>query len=55
MGPLVLDSAEHGELTLYSTITTFGTAYDITVAELAVEALFPANERTAAALTAAAA
>jgi transcriptional regulator with XRE-family HTH domain len=55
MFPLILRSAEYGELTLYSTITTFGSAYDVTVAELAVEAFFPADERTAAALNAAAA
>ena len=35
------------ELTLISTVTTFGTAVDVTVAELAVEAFFPADEATA--------
>jgi transcriptional regulator with XRE-family HTH domain len=39
-----------GELTLFSTVTTFGTAVDITVAELSIEAFFPADEATAAAL-----
>jgi len=43
-----------GELTLFSTVTTFGTAVDITVAELSVEAFFPADEATAEALRAAA-
>jgi hypothetical protein len=47
--PLVLRGDE-GELTFFSTIATFGTAHDITVAELAIEAFFPADERTAAAL-----
>jgi hypothetical protein len=47
--PLVLRD-DDGELTFFSTITTFGTAHDITVAELAIEAFFPADERTAAAL-----
>jgi transcriptional regulator with XRE-family HTH domain len=55
MFPLVLRSKDYGELVLYSTITTFGPAYDVTVAELAVEAFFPADARTAAALASAAA
>ena len=38
------------ELTFFSTITTFGTAIDVTVSELAVEAFFPANPETAQAL-----
>jgi len=41
-----------GELTLFSTVTTFGTAADITVAELSIEAFFPADEATAEALRA---
>jgi transcriptional regulator with XRE-family HTH domain len=36
------------ELSFFSTITTFGTAVDVTVSELAVEAFFPADEQTAA-------
>jgi transcriptional regulator with XRE-family HTH domain len=41
-----------GELTLsfLSTIATFGTALDVTVAELSIEQFFPADESTAAAL-----
>ena len=39
-----------GELTFLSTITTFGTAADVTVAELSLEAFFPADEHTAAAM-----
>lgn len=35
-----------GELSFISTVTTFGTALDITVAELAIESFFPANEAT---------
>jgi transcriptional regulator with XRE-family HTH domain len=42
-----------GELELFSTLTTFGTALDITLAELAVEAFFPADQATDAALRAA--
>jgi transcriptional regulator with XRE-family HTH domain len=36
------------ELAFFSTIATFGTAVDITLAELSIEAFFPANESTAA-------
>jgi transcriptional regulator with XRE-family HTH domain len=35
------------ELSFFSTITTFGTAVDVTVSELAVEAFFPADTVTA--------
>jgi hypothetical protein len=38
-----------------STITTFGTAVDVTVSELSVEAFFPADEATAGKLRAMAA
>jgi transcriptional regulator with XRE-family HTH domain len=51
--PLVLRSADGGpDLTFFSTIATFGTALDITVAELAIESFFPADEATATALRA---
>ena len=36
------------ELAFFSTIATFGTAVDITLAELSIEAFFPADEATAA-------
>ena len=39
-----------GDLSFLSTRTTFGTAVDVTVSELAVEAFFPADGATAAAL-----
>jgi len=39
-----------GELALLSTVTTFGTATDITAAELSIESFFPADAATAAAL-----
>jgi transcriptional regulator with XRE-family HTH domain len=42
-----------GELAFISTVATFGTAVDITVAELAIESFFPADGRTAEALRAA--
>src|SRR4051794_32374410 len=38
------------ELAFLSTIVTFGTAVDITLAELSIEAFFPADEATAAVL-----
>lgn len=37
---------EDRELTFFSTVSTFGTPLDITVAELAIESFFPANEET---------
>jgi transcriptional regulator with XRE-family HTH domain len=44
-------ATDDGELSLFSTVTTFGTAVDITVAELSIEAFFPADASTAQALT----
>ena len=38
---------EWGPLAFFSTITIFGTPVDITLAELAIEAFFPADARTA--------
>ncbi|MEU5885136.1 helix-turn-helix transcriptional regulator [Spirillospora sp. NPDC047279] len=40
----------HGgaELSLFTTITTFGAAFDITLEEIAVEAFYPADQETAA-------
>jgi transcriptional regulator with XRE-family HTH domain len=35
-----------GELAFFTTITTFGTPADVTVAELAIETFFPFDERT---------
>ena len=46
--PLVLRTRDGGELTFFSTLTTFGTALDVTMAELAIEAFFPADETTRA-------
>ena len=45
--PLVLRHGER-ELTFFSTVATFGTAVDVTVAELSIEAFFPADGDTAA-------
>jgi hypothetical protein len=45
--------ASGGEsLSFFSTVATFGTALDITLAELSIESFFPADERTAATLRA---
>jgi transcriptional regulator with XRE-family HTH domain len=38
------------ELAFFSTVTAFGTPLDITVAELAIEAFYPADDATASAL-----
>lgn len=48
--PLVLRSAA-GTLRLLTTVTTFATALDVTLAELRLEAFLPADADTAAALT----
>jgi transcriptional regulator with XRE-family HTH domain len=50
--PLVLRTADDHELTFFSTIATFGTALDITLAELAIESFFPADKATEEALRA---
>lgn len=43
-------AVDGGELAFYSTTTVFDTPLDVTLSELAIEAFFPADERTAAAL-----
>jgi transcriptional regulator with XRE-family HTH domain len=48
--PLVLRAADGAELTFFSTLATFGTALDVTVAELAIESFFPADKTTDQAL-----
>jgi transcriptional regulator with XRE-family HTH domain len=48
--PLRLRAPDGGELAFFSTIARFGTALDVTVAELAIESFFPADEQTAAAI-----
>jgi len=39
-------------LSFFATTTMFGTPVDITLSEIAIEAMYPANEATAAALRA---
>jgi len=51
--PLVLRASATEKLTFFSTVSTFGTAIDITPAELSIESFFPADDATAAALRAA--
>jgi hypothetical protein len=48
--PLEMDGPDGAVLTFLSTVTTFGTALDLTAAELSIEAFLPADEATAAAL-----
>ena len=45
--PLRLRERDGTELAFFGTISTFGTAIDITLSELAVEAFYPANAATA--------
>ena len=45
--PLRLRDRDGDELAFFSTLSTFGTAVDITLSELAIEAFYPANARTA--------
>ena len=48
--PLVLATPDGAVLSFLSTVTTFGTALDLTAAELSIEAFLPADAATAAAL-----
>lgn len=48
--PLELYTPDGRLLTFLSTVTTFGTALDLTTAELSIEAFLPADEATATAL-----
>jgi transcriptional regulator with XRE-family HTH domain len=48
--PLHVRSAAGAELRFFTTMATFGTAVDITVAELSIESFFPADEATAEAM-----
>jgi hypothetical protein len=46
--PLRLRLPSGSELSLCSTLATFGTALDITLEELSIESFFPADEATEA-------
>jgi hypothetical protein len=47
MVQLHVSTSDGDELHFFSTVTTFGTAVDVTVSELSVEAFFPADSATA--------
>lgn len=47
--PLTLDGPDGSVLAFLSTVTTFGTALDVTAAELSIEAFLPGDALTAAA------
>jgi MmyB-like transcription regulator ligand binding domain len=47
--PLLLRGGDR-ELAFFSTVATFGTAVDVTVAELSIESFLPADAATAAAM-----
>ncbi len=53
--PLRMRSGDGGELSFISTVATFGTPLDVTVAELVIESFYPADRATAQALGARAA
>jgi transcriptional regulator with XRE-family HTH domain len=48
--PMEFTTVDGRELSFFSTLATFGTALDITVAEMSIEAFFPADAATQAAL-----
>jgi transcriptional regulator with XRE-family HTH domain len=51
--PMDFTTVEGERLSFFSTIATFGTALDVTVAELSIEAFFPADDHTRSVLHAA--
>lgn len=51
--PMEFTTVDGEQLSFFSTIATFGTALDITVAELSIEAFFPADDHTRSVLHAA--
>ncbi len=50
--PMQFTTADGDELSFFSTLATFGTALDVTVAELSIEAFFPGDDATRALLQA---
>jgi hypothetical protein len=48
--PLRLHGPGDTELSFFSTLATFGTALDVTLAELSIESFYPADRATADAL-----
>jgi transcriptional regulator with XRE-family HTH domain len=45
--PLRITMPDGAQLSFFSTVATFGTAIDVTVAELSIESFFPADAQTA--------
>lgn len=45
--PFILDAGEGQRLSMFTTLTTFGTPLDVTLAELAVELFYPADAESA--------
>jgi transcriptional regulator with XRE-family HTH domain len=50
--PVRIDAGNGRELSMFTTLTTFGTPHDVTLSELAVELFYPADDATEAALRA---
>ena len=46
--PMQFVTVDGRELSMFSTLATFGTALDITLAELSIESFFPADAATEA-------
>ena len=47
--PVIIET-EHAVLSMFTTLTTFGTPRDVTLDELAVELFFPSDDETDAVL-----
>ena len=45
--PVRLRGPDDHELSMFGTVATFGTAFEITTSELSIESFFPADEATA--------
>ena len=50
LGPVRLRAPDRGELSFFGMFATFDTPFEVTTSELAIELLFPADQRTAEAL-----
>jgi transcriptional regulator with XRE-family HTH domain len=50
--PVRIDAGNGRELSMFTTLTTFGTPHDVTLSELAVELFYPADDATEAAMRA---
>jgi hypothetical protein len=48
--PMELETHDGEVLSFFSTLATFGTALDVTLAEMSIEAFFPADVQTQEAL-----